>query len=78
MHLKMALLLYWFQTEVQLYVSLWENGSTSHWLYYLSKRFSNEFLISFTSFKSSSLQTDIQFVNHGPIKGKKMMKQGML
>ena len=35
---------------VELYVSLWENDPTSHLIYRLSKQFSNELIVSVTSF----------------------------
>lgn len=35
--------------------------------YYFSKHFPNEFIVSITNFKSSSIQTDAHFVNYGPI-----------
>lgn len=49
----------WFQKEVRLYVSLWENAPPSRLIYYLSKQFPNEFMVSLTSFKSSSIQHEI-------------------
>ena len=36
--------LHWFQKEVWLHRSLWENDPTYHLIYYLSKQFSNEFI----------------------------------
>ena len=43
------------RTIIRLYVSLWENNSTSHLIYYLSKQISNEFMVSISkSSKSSS------------------------
>lgn len=35
--------------------------------YYLGKHFPNEFIVSITNFRSSSIQTDVHFVNYGPI-----------
>ena len=49
------------------YVSLWENDPTSNLIYYLSKRFSNEFMVSFASLLSSSTKHDVNFVNYDPV-----------
>ena len=49
--------LYWLQKETQLYVSLRD----------LSNQFPNEFMVSATSFKSSSIQHDVHCVNYSPI-----------
>ena len=57
----------WLQKEVWLYGSPWENDPTSLLIYYLSKLFPNEFMVSITSFMSSSIQPDVHFVNYGPI-----------
>lgn len=54
--------LHWLHKEVWLYVSVWENDPTS-----LSKQFPNEFMVSTTSFKSSSIQHDVHCVNYSPI-----------
>ena len=43
---------YWFQKQVWLYLSLWENKPPSHSIYCLSKQFLNELMISIVSFKS--------------------------
>lgn len=51
----------WFQKEVRLYVSLWKNGNIS-----LCNSFSSEFMVSVSSFKSSSMQHDVHLVNYGP------------
>ena len=51
------------------YKSLRKN-STSHMIYYLSKHFPNVFMVSITSFMSTSIQQDVHFVNNGPIKSK--------
>ena len=40
---------------------------SSHLIYYLIKHFPNEFMVSLSSFKSSSIQHDVHFVNDGPI-----------
>lgn len=53
-----CLKLHWFQKEVQLYVSLWVNDPTSRLFYYLNKQFSNEFMASIVSLKSS-VQHDV-------------------
>ena len=37
--------LHWLQKIVQLYVSLWENDSTSPLIFYFGKQFLNEFLV---------------------------------
>ena len=41
--------LYWFQKRSPLYVSLWDNDHTPHLIYYLSKQFPNEFMVSIVS-----------------------------
>lgn len=46
-----------------------KNYTNSHLNYYLSKQF-NEFMVSVTSFKHSSIQHDVQFVNCGSIVSK--------
>lgn len=50
-----------------LYVSLWENGSTSHLINYLSKQSPNVFMVSITSFKSSTIQPDVYLVHFSQI-----------
>lgn len=44
-----------------------ENDSTSQLIYYLSKYFPNEFLVSIFGFNTSSTQHDVNFVNYGDI-----------
>lgn len=39
-----------------------------HLVYYISKGFPDEILVSNPSFKSFTLQDDVDFVNYGPIK----------
>ena len=53
--------------EVRLYWGLWENDSTSHLIYCLSKLVPNDLMVFISSFKSSSVQHDVHFVNYGPI-----------
>ena len=53
----------WFQKEVELYVSLWEKGPTSHLIYCLIRQLPNEFIVSLPRYKSSSVQHDVHFVN---------------
>lgn len=65
--------LYWFRKEVWLYVMLWENDPTLL-IYYVCKRFPNEFMVSVTSFKTSSPKHDVHYVNNGP-RVKLMIKQ---
>ena len=55
--------------KVWLYVSLWENDPTSHLIYYLSKQFPHECMVSITSINSFSIQHDVNFLNYHPIKG---------
>lgn len=50
--------------------SLWENDTTSHLIYYLHKLFPDVFVVSITSFKSSSMQHDVHFVIDGTILSK--------
>ena len=52
--------------RVCLYKCLWENDPTSHLIYYLSKHFPNEFMVSTASFKSS-MHHDVHFGNYGPV-----------
>ena len=40
---------------------------TSHLIYYLSKQFPDEFMVSTACFKSSSIHHDVLLVNYGPI-----------
>lgn len=37
-------------TKIRLYVNLWENDPTFHLIYYLCYQFSNEFMVSGTTF----------------------------
>lgn len=41
-----------------------------HLIYYLSKQFLNEFIVSNAGFKSSLMQRDVHFVNYGLISSK--------
>ena len=43
---------------------------------YLSKQYPNEFVVSIASFKSSSIQLDVHFVNYVPISFKLDNKAG--
>lgn len=43
---------------------------TFHLIYHLNKKFSKEFMVSITSFKTSSIQHDDHFANYGPIDNK--------
>ncbi len=61
--------LHWLQKEVRLYRSLCENEPTSLLIYYLSKPFPDEFVVSVAGFKSSLIQLDVHLVN-GPINTK--------
>ena len=51
---------------VRLYVSLWENDLDL----WLTKQFPDAFMASVSSFKSSSMQHDVHFVNERPIQSK--------
>ena len=53
--------------DTWLHVSLWENDPTSDLIYNLSQQFPFDFMFSVSSFKSSSMQHDVHFVNCGPI-----------
>lgn len=55
------------QKEVSLYRSLRDNDPTSHLMYYFRKHFPNEFRASIVSFKSSSMQHGVHFVNFAPV-----------
>lgn len=61
----------WFQKEFWLYVSLCKNDPTSHLFYNLVP-------LSVFSFKTSSIQHDVQFVHFGPILCEKDNKAGSL
>ena len=50
-----------------LYWSLWENDPTSNLICYFCKVVPNYFMVYFFTFKSSSIQHDIYFMNCGPI-----------
>jgi len=52
-----------------------ENDSTSLSIDSLSK---HEFIVKYSSFKSSSIQQDLHLVNDGPFRVKETIKQGML
>ena len=54
-----------FQKQVQLHVSLWENDPTSHLIIHLCKQFPCEFMVSLSSVRSSLIQHDGHFINHG-------------
>ena len=56
--------LHWFQREVRLYVG---KKRVSHLIYSISKQCPDMFMVSISSFKSSSIQGDFHFVNYGPI-----------
>ena len=64
--LASTVLLHWFQKEVRLYGSLWENDPTFHLNFYLCKQFPNEFIVSTDHFNSSLWQHDIDLVNDDP------------
>ena len=49
--------------QKDLTVSLWESDSTVHLIYYLSKLFLTEFMVSVASFKSSSILHGVHVVN---------------
>lgn len=51
---------HWFQKEVRLYVSLWENDSAFYLIYYLHY----EFIVSIASINSTSKKHDVLFVNY--------------
>ena len=53
--------------RVWLYVSLWENVPNSQEIDHLSKQFPNGFLVSVSTFRSSSIQNDDHFVKYGHI-----------
>ena len=53
--------------EVTLYYSQYKNEPSSHLIYELSELVPKTFMVSVTSFKSSSIQHDVDFVNYGPI-----------
>lgn len=44
--------LHWLHKEVRLFVSLWENDSSSYLMYYLSKQFPYEFMVFSTAWCS--------------------------
>lgn len=46
-----------------LYRSLGENGLISNLIYYLIKHFPDEFMVSISCFKSSSIRHDVNLVN---------------
>ena len=50
--------IYWFQEEVWLYVSLWENDPISHLIYYLSELFPYTLTVLIVSFKHPSTEQD--------------------
>ena len=52
----------WFQKEVWLYVSLWENAPTS---LALLTHFPYKFIVSITCFSSSSTQHKVHLANYG-------------
>lgn len=54
--------LHGFQKE-----SLRENNTSLHFIYYLTKQFSNELMVSDASLKASSVQHDVHLVNYSPI-----------
>lgn len=60
-------ILHWFQEEICLHVSLWENDPTSPLIYDLSERFLDVFEASINSFKSSLTHHDVRLVIYGPI-----------
>ena len=57
----------WFQKAFWLHVSLWKNYLSSQLIYYLSKKFPYEVMVSITSFKSSVKPQDDQLLKYGPI-----------
>ena len=50
-------------------ISLGDNDPTSHSIYYLSKQFSNEFMVSIPSFKCSAIQHNVHWGKCGHIEG---------
>lgn len=57
--------LHWFDTEIQLYVSLRENDPTSQLIDYIGKQFPHRFTASVATFTSRC-----SFLNDGPIDSK--------
>ena len=57
----------WLQKEVSLYVSLWVSDSTSHLIYNLSNQFSESFMVSIPSFKSTLTQHHVRSLTEGPV-----------
>ena len=62
-------------TKVPL-VEAYEKTPTSHFIYYLDKRFPNEFMVSMARLKFSSIQHDVHFVSDDPIYSKTDYKAG--
>ena len=50
--------------------SLCKNDPSSDLIYELSKLIPNDFMVLVASFKSSSIQNDVHFINYGPIYSK--------
>ena len=60
-------LLYWLQKEVWLLLSLWENDSNFYLISRHIKPSLDEFVVSISSNKSSSIQHDGHFEDYGAI-----------
>ena len=58
---------HWPAGATRLVASLWKKELNSHLIYSLSKLVPKYFMVSVSSFKSSSIQHDVHLVNYGPI-----------
>lgn len=64
--------------KAELYESLWKNGPNSHLIYYLSKHYRDDFMVSINNFMSYRIQHVVILQILIQCRGKKITKQGWI